>query len=149
MGSRRKVLSQGLLAENVPGLFDATFAAPLQAIFQENGWPQATAYFEFHGPNSFAGQHEAEPHVLNLIDAAVHRKGLLLPGLFLTLFGHLPHADVLHRGRLTPALRGQIEAGTLAGMPPEGGGRRGRPLRLTWAAAEVQAQEPDVAGPAP
>ncbi len=120
LGSRRKVLSRGLLAEEVPGLFEATFAAPLRAIFQASGWSQATAYFEFHGPNSFAGKHEDEPHVLTLLDVAVHRKGLLLPGVFLQTFGHLPHAAVLHRGPLTPAIQAQIEDGTLPGMPPEG-----------------------------
>lgn len=112
------MLSRGLLAEDAPGLFYATFAIPLQAIFEANRWPQATAYFEFHGPNSFAGQHAAEPHIL--IDVAIHRKERLLPGFFLALFGHLSHADVPHRGQLIPALRGSLEDGTLAGMLPEG-----------------------------
>jgi hypothetical protein len=120
LGSRRKVLSEGLLAEEVPGLFEQTFAEPLAAIFRAKGWSKATAYFEFHGPGSFAGQHIDEPHTLTLLDVAVHRRGILLPGDFLATFGHLPCAALLHHGPLTPAIRARIEDGTLPGMPPEG-----------------------------
>ncbi|MFT5683412.1 MAG: hypothetical protein ACI8RZ_004343, partial [Myxococcota bacterium] len=61
-----------------------------------------------------------EPHALTLLDVAVHRKGLLLPSTFLATFGHLPHAELLHHGPLTPAIRAQIEDGTLPDMPLEG-----------------------------
>ena len=120
LGSRRRMLNHGVLAEEVPGLMERTFTEPLQAIFRAQKWSKATAFFEFHGPNSFAGQHDAEPHTLTLIDVAVHRKGILLPSDFLSTFGHLPHAALLHHGPFTPALQAQVEAGTLPGMPEEG-----------------------------
>lgn len=120
LGSRRRMIDRGLLAEEVPALFERTFAEPLAELFTARRWKKAVAYFEFLGANSFAGQHADEPHALHLIDIGVHRQGLLLPRDFLDAVGDLPRAALLHHGLFTPALMAQVEGGTLPGMPPEG-----------------------------
>ena len=119
LGSRRKLLDRGILAEEVPDLMAQTFSEPLEAIFRQQKWSKVVAYFEFHGPGSFAGQHEDEPHILTLIDVGVHRKGILLPSEFLTRFAHLPHAELLHHGQFTPALQRQVEDIGSISSPPK------------------------------
>lgn len=50
-------------------------------------WESVVAFFEFWGPNSFAGLHEKEEHHCSLIDVSVHRRGLLRPKDFTDVFG--------------------------------------------------------------
>ena len=94
----------------------------LAKVFKAQRWEKATAYFEFHGPGSFAGNHdETEDHQVSLIDVAVHRKGLLLPRDFVKLFdGVVPMASLLHVGNFTHDIKAQVEAGTFPGMTFEG-----------------------------
>lgn len=70
-----------------------------------------TAFCEWFGPNSFAGQHDpAHPWVnapnspmdLVLFDVQVHRKGLLPPNQFLDLLGHLHVPRLVYQGNFTP-----------------------------------------------
>jgi hypothetical protein len=81
---------------------------------------QALLFLEFLGPGSFAGRHVEEPHDVVLIDASPFGRGLLPPGEFLALFGHLHTARVLYEGLVTRELVAQVRAGTLLGMTSEG-----------------------------
>lgn len=112
----------------------------LAAIFKKQRWEKATAFFEFHGPNSFAGNfNEDDEHVVTLIDVAVHRKGFLLPRDFLKLFDDLGGvAQLLHHGNFTQDIQDQVAHGTLEGMTFEGIIAKGayvspgRPLMFKW-----------------
>ena len=51
----------------------------LDNVSQQSQDNQITFFFEFYGANSFAGNHEDEPHHLTLIDADIYKKGLISP----------------------------------------------------------------------
>ena len=61
-----------------------------------------TAFTEFFGANSFAGNHvDAEPKELKLIDVFLFKKGFIKPRQFVKMFGHLPEApQVIYDGKL-------------------------------------------------
>lgn len=122
-----------------PALFMAKYADDLYRIFREQRWEQATAFMEFWGPSSFAGNHEEETHDVTLFDVSVHRKGFLEPRMFLRLFGDLDHPRLLHHGNFTCDMQEQVAAGTLDGVTFEGvvakgawDRKAGRPLMFKW-----------------
>ncbi|MFA6049781.1 MAG: RNA ligase family protein [Candidatus Paceibacterota bacterium] len=83
---------------------------------------QATCYFEFYGPNSFAGDHDkGDDHVCSLLDVDIYKQGFLAPGDLVKAFqGILPMPTVLYTGSLTKEIVEQIENGTFPGMSLEG-----------------------------
>ena len=104
-----------------PKLFFELYADPLARIFRQQRWDRGLAFFEFYGPNSFAGAHADEPHMISLFDVSIHPKGFLEPGPFLKLFGDLPGVErLLHHGNFTQDIQHQVEDGTLEGMTFEG-----------------------------
>jgi len=127
-----------LLRDKVPGLILGKYADDLTDIFRKERWDRAIAYFEFHGPNSFAGNHEDEEHTVTLFDVSVHRKGILEPRQFLKLFGDLDIPTLLHHGNFTQEMKEQVEEGTLEGMTYEGIVAKGpnvspgRPFMAKW-----------------
>lgn len=132
--------SNPILANEAQDLMLDSYGDDLGAIFRKQRWDRAIAYFEFHGPNSFAGHHEEEPHKVTLIDVSVHRKGILEPRKFLKLFDQLPAGlpTLLHHGNFTADLQAEVANGTLDGMTFEGvvgKGKNvspGRPLMFKW-----------------
>jgi hypothetical protein len=132
--------SNPILRDEAPGLILDLYGDDLARVFHVEHWQRVIAFFEFHGPNSFAGNHEEEPHTVTLIDVSVHRKGILEPRKFLKLFGDLPAGvpRVLHEGNFTDGLKEEVQEGTLDGMTFEGvvaKGRNvspGRPLMFKW-----------------
>lgn len=61
-----------------------------------------TAFTEFFGPSSFAGQHdETEAKELRLFDIFLFKKGFVEPKQFVKVFGDLPQsAEVVYEGNL-------------------------------------------------
>jgi hypothetical protein len=61
-----------------------------------------TAFTEFFGPSSFAGQHdENEAKELRLFDIFLFKKGFVEPKQFVKVFGDLPQsAEVVYEGNL-------------------------------------------------
>ncbi len=121
-GSRRRLLSADhpSLGEAI-GLFQQGPASRLDTILREREVPGATAFFEFHGPGSFAGMHADELHTVTLIDIHIAQRGLLPPGELLDWIGDaVPSAPLLHHGPVDDALVARIRAGRLAGMGGEG-----------------------------
>lgn len=103
-----------------PDLMREKYGDDIARICRSNRWDKATFYFEFFGPNSFAGWHVEEEHDVVLFDVAVHRKGFLSPKQFLKNFGDLHTAELLHYGNFTLDLQQQVEEGVLEGMTFEG-----------------------------
>src|SRR5947209_2641819 len=101
-GSRRRLLdeSQPLLGQAIRLILDG-YGDGLARVFAEEpalGRPrEATAYFEFFGPNSFAGQHDPQilgvssngPFRVVLIDVNLHKQGFVSAERFIEGFGHL------------------------------------------------------------
>ena len=142
-GKRNGLLDPGydttpFLAE-APGLIMSNHADALAAVAKSQRWDKATFFFEFYGPNSFAGFHADEPHTVTLLDVAVHRKGFMEPRDFLKLFGDVDTPRLLHRGNFTKELAEAVASGTLEGMTFEGvvckgawDKKKGRPAMWKW-----------------
>lgn len=83
---------------------------------------EATFFFEFHGPNSFAGVHlKDDPIKVTLIDVAIYKNGLVMPGDFIKYF--VPKTDcapLLYVGNVTQNVVESVRNRTLAGMTFEG-----------------------------
>jgi RNA ligase len=122
-----------------PKLIQEKYEDDLCRIFKAQRWEQATAYFEFFGENSFAGNHEHELHDVVLFDVTVFKKGFLEPNRFLRLFGDLDIPALLYQGNFTSDIERQVREGTLPGMTFEGvvckgswDKKKGRPLMFKY-----------------
>lgn len=90
-------------------IFRETLAPGIEAIVSKDkvmsNAGHVTAFCEFFGQNSFAGNHEAgDPKELILIDFHVHKKGLMAPREFVNTFGGLKSAKVVYDGVLNQTL---------------------------------------------
>ncbi len=106
--------------QEAPDLIMRDWAVDLASVYKGLRIQKATAFFEFWGPGSFAGNHVDEPHLCTLIDVAQHPKGIMEPKDFVKKFEGLDHAPLLHKGKFNRELEEQIRSGTLPGMPLEG-----------------------------
>lgn len=120
-GTRTRVIdaSAPVFGEAV-GLIRERHGEALHAVLRARGLRHAVAFFEFHGPGSFAGQHLDEPHTVTLFDVAVDRRGLLDPFRFREWFAGLETPRVLHEGPVDEALLARVRDGSLPGMTFEG-----------------------------
>jgi len=90
-------------------------------ICKSNRWAKATLFYEFYGPNSFAGHHcESDEHKVILIDVCVHKKGFLSPREFINTFQNLPSAQLLYHGNCTVNFIQSVSNGNLDGITSEG-----------------------------
>jgi RNA ligase-like protein len=121
-GSRKQLIDPSVkpwneAAERVKEKYEAD----LTKLFKEEGWKSALCFFEFYGPNSFAGQHQDEKHDVILFD--IQPEGyydLLIPEEFLDLCCSLDIPKILFRGYMTGDLVEQIRSSQLEGMTFEG-----------------------------
>jgi len=80
----------------------------------------AVLFFEFFGENSFAGNHEVEPHRIVLVDIALDKKGLVDPKVLKEAEEWIPSATLIHHGNVGQEVIKAIEDGTFPGMSFEG-----------------------------
>lgn len=81
----------------------------------------AVCFFEFYGPNSFAGHHlMSEKQTLSLIDISPYNVGIVEPHIFLDLAKDFNHAKVLFEGVITEEFVNQVKNKTLQDMTFEG-----------------------------
>ncbi len=86
-------------------------------------------FFEFVGPNSFAGFHNPEDiHRVVLIDACLGNKGFVNPFEFEERFSRFEKPAVLHEGRIDEDFVESVRNGTLPGMSFEGIVAKGKPV---------------------
>lgn len=104
------------------GIIRRTFADALAARFARRRWDRAVAFFEYVGPQSFAGSHHDAPDAMEavLIDVAPHQRGLLPPGELIELAEGLPMPALLHHGRVDDAFVAAVRESRLPGMGFEG-----------------------------
>lgn len=104
-----------------PELIKSKYEKDLNAVFLKERYQRAIAFFEFWGPNSFAGNHDkSDSHTVTLIDIAVDKKGILEPRDFLHLTEGLDIATFIYRGPFNHEIEAEIKARTLVGMTFEG-----------------------------
>lgn len=119
----------GLLDHSNPVLLKAEkliqdkYGDVLSAIFRQQRWEKATAFFEFWGPESFAGLHrEDDDHTVTLFDVDVSKQGILEPREFLKLFKHLDIPNVVYEGNLNMDFMREVryESYAIEGLTFEG-----------------------------
>jgi hypothetical protein len=73
-----------------------------------------TAFAEYFGPNSFAGQHrQTDPKELRLIDVYLYKRGMITPIDFIDLFQFPYAAELLYTGPLTTEFIQEVREGKL------------------------------------
>lgn len=122
-GTRKRLLGtdQGLLTL-AQGLVESS-EAHFRSIFGPAKIERTVCFFEFWGPNSFAGNHVAgDTFRTTLIDVSVYKKGMMPPDEFLKLFDQssVDSAPLLHVGPVDERLKKQVREGSFAGMTDEG-----------------------------
>ena len=95
------------------------YADDLAMVFKEQKQRRAICFFEYYGPESFAGYHpKGENYTVTLFDVAFN--GILEPKKFVRMFGHLDVPKVLYQGKVNQSFIDSVNAGTLDGMTYEG-----------------------------
>jgi hypothetical protein len=83
-------------------------------VFAKERWDRALAFFELHGPNSFAGSHDPNDTLdLTLFDVAHPKKGLMPPKAFVKAMKDLDTPRVVDRGMVTDDFITDIRTGPL------------------------------------
>lgn len=94
-------------------MFMATYAEPLSRIFAENflfrGDRQTTVFFEFHGPDTFAGNHFKRE--VTLFDIWKDDFGFIGPDEFIKLTQGIKIARPVYRGKFTGQLTQDVREG--------------------------------------
>ncbi|HEX5187500.1 MAG TPA: hypothetical protein VFV86_11480 [Nitrososphaeraceae archaeon] len=102
-------------------LLKEKYEADLTAVFAEQHWRDSLCFFEYHGPSSFAGNHNFEEKMdITLIDVNPFKEGILPPTEFIKYFGHLDIAKVLYEGHVNVELFDKVKNSALNGMTFEG-----------------------------
>jgi hypothetical protein len=122
-GSRTQLLSseQMVLFPSIEKFLN-TYGDELHVRFSRAKFSRAMAFYEYTGPNSFAGSHPdpVEDMSVTLFDIAVHQKGLLPPDRLLEITSGLSVSRLLYKGKIDDELIALIRAGELPGITFEG-----------------------------
>ena len=94
----------------------------LSRIFHAEKYQEVTCFFEYVGPNSFAGYHfdPVDRMDVVLFDVSPLRKGMLAPSKFLRMFGHLHVPHYLGRRRLDAEFVEAVRSGRRSDVTFEG-----------------------------
>jgi hypothetical protein len=97
-------------------IFRSKYAGALEKVILDSknyrNAEKVTAFCEFLGPNSFAGQHvSTDIKDIILFDIHVHKKGILGPKEFLDNFGHLSIAKLVYEGNLNQTFIDNVRNG--------------------------------------
>jgi hypothetical protein len=100
----------------------ADFGEELSVRFRQKKMERAVAFFEYGGPNSFAGSHPdpVEDLTATIIDVSVYKKGFMAPDAFIQFTDGLRTPRVLFRGRMDEDFFQSVRHSTLPGMTFEG-----------------------------
>lgn len=123
-GTRTRLLGpdEPILGQAI-SLLREKYEADINKICKANksGWQRVTLFFEFFGPNSFAGAHEEDDDFnVVLFDAAPSEVGFLGPREFLKLFADIDTAELLYRGTVSDEFIQSVRTSELEGMSFEG-----------------------------
>jgi len=121
-GSRTQLIDESSkqLGKSI-GLIHDKYEKDLTEIFNDNKWKDAICFFEYHGPNSFAGQHiDTESQTVTLIDVNPYKKGILEPKEFIKTFKHQDIPRVLYEGHVNSIFVDEVKQSNLDGMTYEG-----------------------------
>jgi hypothetical protein len=102
-------------------LINDVYGQRLNRRFTDRKFERAIAFFEFFGPNSFAGFHEEDDTFdVVLFDVAVYRKGIMPPKDFLNMVSGLKVPDLVHVGKADDSFIQQVRSGQHPKVTHEG-----------------------------
>ncbi len=102
-------------------LIKAKYEEALLEIFKEQRWQSGACFFEYFGPDSFAGNHIYENMDVVLFDVNIDKKGLLEAREFKKVFqGRVDTPEILFEGHVNSELVESVKNSTLLGMSLEG-----------------------------
>jgi len=131
-GSRKRLVDENDLLGASKNILEASYGEELSKTLFDLKYQSAVCFFEFAGPNSFAGSHaKGDDMQLTLFDVAPYKQGILLPGDFCAKFGHLSISEVLHVGAIDAEFEEEIRSSTelAEGVVCKGKGKhKGQPL---------------------
>jgi len=118
--SRKKLIDETSdLGESI-NLIKEKYEEDLSKIFVKQKWKSVICFFEYHGPNSFAGNHIDEDLTVTLIDVNPYKQGILEPAKFIDIFKYVDTPKCLFEGYITIEFVDKIKASSLEGMTFEG-----------------------------
>lgn len=121
-GTRKKLMSDdsGILNQSKELILE--YEDITHNIFKKNKWQSGTLFFEFFGPQSFAGFHEEnDDFKVALIDAHITKIGYLPPRDYLKAFeDKIAMSQLIKIAKLNKTLLDEIHNGHLEGMTFEG-----------------------------
>lgn len=121
-GTRKKLMSDDSGILNLSKDLILKYHDITEEIFKKNKWQNGTLFFEFHGPNSFAGFHDENDNFkVSLIDAHIGKIGYLAPRDYLKTFeDKIEISKLLKIGKFNKSTLLDIQNGTFSGMTFEG-----------------------------
>jgi hypothetical protein len=121
-GTRHKLMSDdsGILNQSKDLIL--AYEEQVHNIFRKNKWQTGTLFFEFYGPQSFAGFHEEnDDFKVYLIDSHIGKIGFLHPKDYLKAFeDSIEMAQFLKIGKFNKPFLEEVKNGQLEGMTFEG-----------------------------
>lgn len=121
-GTRKRLVGpdEAILGKSIE-LVNDVYGKSLTRRFTDKRFERAIAYFEFFGPNSFAGNHEeSDEFKVVLFDISVYKKGFLPPKDFLDMTAGLDVPKVVHVGNANQLFEQQVRDGTHPNVSFEG-----------------------------
>lgn len=122
-GSRNQLLSeqQTALYPSID-IIKRKYEEELGKRFEELKMSRGICFFEYYGPNSFAGSHNDPVEDMDavIIDVNPYKKGILPPEQFLEFCEGMETPDVLYKGKIDGDLIEQVRESELDGITLEG-----------------------------
>lgn len=121
-GSRTQLIDENTkpLGKSIQIIRDK-YEEDLSMVFKEHKWRDVICFFEYHGPNSFAGQHKNNDDLtVTLFDVNPYKECILEPREFIRYFSHLDIPYLLYEGRANASFVRKVRESSLRGLTFEG-----------------------------
>lgn len=119
-GSRNQLIDETSDLGGSISLIKEKYEEDLSRIFVKQKWASIVCFFEYYGPNSFAGHHVDDDLTVTLIDVNPYKEGILQPVKFIKLFKYVDTPKVLFEGYITTDFVDKVKNSELPGMTFEG-----------------------------
>lgn len=120
-GSRTQLVDKSSSFSEAIDLVISKYSESIKCVFDKNKWKDGILFFEYFGPNSFAGKHlESDIKDVVLFDVNPFKQGILMPDEFYDKFAQVKIVPCLYKGQLTRDIVNQIQNSKFNGMTFEG-----------------------------
>ena len=120
-GSRNQLVDETSSFKEAIELVKSKYENDLRLLFKEYRWKDVICFFEYWGPNSFAGQHDPnDQKTVTLFDVNPYKQGILEPRQFIKYFGHLDIPNVVYEGKVNETFIQNVRNSNVEGIGFEG-----------------------------